>query len=241
MVLNIFTRNCIFHDLFQHPLMDYIFIEPVGPIHMWLYVFLVCPTILPYICIICYNFEVFLYTIFHFLWYFTHGISETQIPLVFIFSWLWPQLYYLFHVFSIVNIYKTLNKLFKIAFYNLPFHASKMRGTEKSHSDLPCVTECMNSLSKEDQGPLVSSSFFFFFLFFSYLNFPAVFWVWRLTRWCLAKSRDSWPNSLSLTSPLAHIPSLCSGLPFPSTPQWMLKNISFEELVHNIKKALKSQ
>lgn len=64
--------------------MDYISIEPMGPIQMWL-CFLVCPSILPYICIICYNFEAFLYTIFHFLWYFTHDMSETRIPLVFIF------------------------------------------------------------------------------------------------------------------------------------------------------------
>lgn len=79
---------------------------------------------LPYICITCYSFEAILYTVLNFLLYFTHGISETWILLVFIFSWLWPQLYYLFHVFSIVNIYKTLNKLFKIAFHNLPLYAS---------------------------------------------------------------------------------------------------------------------
>lgn len=41
---------------------------------------------------------------------------------MFIFNCLWPQLYYLFRVFSIVNIYKTLNKLFKISFDNFPLY-----------------------------------------------------------------------------------------------------------------------
>lgn len=75
-------------------------------------------------------------------------------------------------MFSIVNIYKTLNKLFKIAFYNLLLHASKMRGTLKSHSDLPCVTEYRSSLSNEDQEPLVSSSFSFFSLLL-FFKFPS--------------------------------------------------------------------
>lgn len=115
--------------------------------------FFSCPHVPPYICIISYRFDAFLYITLHFIclffWCsFTRDISETWIPLVFIFSWFWPPLYYLFHVFSMVNIYKTLSKLFKIAFHNFPLPCIKdERNREKRHSDSPCVTEYVNSLS----------------------------------------------------------------------------------------------
>ena len=106
-----------------------------------------------------------------FLWYFTHGISETWVLPVFIFSWLWPQLYYLFRVFSVVNIYKTLNKLFRIAFHNLPIHVSMCQGwgTEKSHSNLSCVTDHVNSLfigESRSPGWFAGFVLFCFVLFF---------------------------------------------------------------------------
>lgn len=132
-------------------------------------------------------------------------------------------------MFSIVNIFKILNKLFKIAFYNFPLHASKMRGTLKSHSDSPCVTEYRNSLSNEDQGPWFPVLFFFFF---SFLNLPVVVWVWRLTEGWRCKVGETVDSTLYFSF---SIYSLCSGPPFPSPPQWMLETVSFEELGHNIK------
>lgn len=62
---------------------------------------------------------------------------------MFILTWLWPQLYCLFCVFSIVNIYKTLNKLSEIAFYNLPLHASRMRVTKRRGRVSHHVTVCV--------------------------------------------------------------------------------------------------
>lgn len=122
--------------------------------------FSVCPSILPFICMTCYDFDAFLYMVFDFfVWYFTHGISETWIPPVFIFSWLWPQLYYLFHVFSIVNIYKTLNKLFKIAFCNLPLHVSRMKATEKYHRTYPVSQNMRIHFPRRIKGPWLVFSF----------------------------------------------------------------------------------
>lgn len=170
-----------------------------------------------------------MYTVFHFLWYFPHGISETWIPLVFIFSWLWPQLYYLFRVFSIVNIYKTLNKLFNIAFHNLCLHASRMRGTEKSQSDSPCVTEHVNSLSNHNQEHLVLSSFFF--------KSPKSLWGLETYKGMIASQSGETVDSgtlLPLPSLSPNSPSLCSSFPLPLLPQWTLRTISSEKLVHKL-------
>lgn len=62
---------------------------------------------------------------------------------MFIFTWLWPQLYYLFCVFSVVNIYKTLNKLSEIAFCNLSLCASRMRVTKGRGTLSHHVTVCV--------------------------------------------------------------------------------------------------
>lgn len=74
---------------------------------------------------------------------------------MFIFTLLWPQLYYLFCVFSVVNIYKTLNKLSEIAFYILSLCASRMRVTKGrgtvSHHDTVCV--CVGLLPRTVKGP----------------------------------------------------------------------------------------
>lgn len=83
---------------------------------------------------------------------------------MFIFTWLWPQLYYLFCVFSIVNIYKTLNKLSEIAFYNLPLPVHQ--GWELLREEAQCITmsQCLDSLPRTDKGPWFSDLFLFFSL-----------------------------------------------------------------------------
>lgn len=128
------------------------------------------------------------------------------------FCWLWLPLYYLFHVFSIVNIFKILNKLFKIAFYNFPLHASKMRGTLKSHSDSPCVTEYRNSLSNEDQGPWFPVLFFFLLLFFKSPSSRLGLETYRGV--ALQSWRNSWFNSLFLLQYI--LPMFRSSFPISS-------------------------
>lgn len=67
MILNAFPRKCVSHDHFQHPVTDDISIQPVGANSYVALCFSVCPGILPYIYITCYNFEAFLCILFHFL------------------------------------------------------------------------------------------------------------------------------------------------------------------------------
>lgn len=168
----------------------------------------------------------FILFIYFFWCYFTRDISETWIPLVFIFSWFWPPLYYLFHVFSMVNIYKTLNKLFKIAFHNLPLHALRMRGTERRGIVIHPVSQSMRiHCHKRIKGPWFSGLLLSFFIPHESCRFG------DLQR----ESMAEWTNSclkysFTSTSFLPDTPSHWTSMfriSFPSTPQWTLKNISF--------------
>lgn len=119
-----------------------------------------CLTFMP--CHATYPFKAFLFQISFIVIFFMWHL-RTWIPLVFIFTWLWPQLYYLFCVFSIVNIYKTLSKLSKIAFYNLPLYASRIRVTKRRGLVTHPVSQSMwIHFHRRVKGPWFSGLFLFF-------------------------------------------------------------------------------
>lgn len=125
---------------------------------------------------------------------------------MFIFTWLWPQLYYLFCVFSVVNIYKTLNKLSEIAFYNLSLWASRMsvtkgRGTVSHHVTV-CL--CVGLLPRKVKDTWFSGLFLFFITQASRRLGDSQRDTWA--EW------DSWLKCSLLVTCLAWPSSLCSSL-----------------------------
>ena len=62
MILNIFLMKCISHDHFLAPSHRWYFHWACGANSYMALCFSICPSFLPYICITCYNFEVFYVT-----------------------------------------------------------------------------------------------------------------------------------------------------------------------------------
>lgn len=122
-----------------------------------------CPSVLPNVCITYCNWSIFIPLIFDNI--FPVAFNKLEFPLRFLFfflTWLWPQHYCLFCMFSIVNIYKTLSKLSEIAFYNLPFCESRMRVTKRRDTASHLLRMLVYLLGGRVKGLWFSGLFLFF-------------------------------------------------------------------------------